>query len=201
MASGPMTSWQINGETMETVTDIIFLAFKITAGGDCSHDIKTRAPWKKSYDQPTQHIKKQRHYIANKGPSSQSYGFSCSYIWMWELDSKELRAPKNWCFWIVVLKKTFESPLDGKEIQPLHRKGNQSWIFTGRTDAEAETSILWPPDVKHWLIGKDLTSAKDWRQEEKGSTEDEMVGWYHQLDGRKFEQVPRVGDGLGSLAC
>ena len=110
-------------------------------------------------------------------------------------------APKNWCFWTVVLEKTLESPLDYMEIQPVHPKGNQSWIFIGRTDVEAETPILWPPDVKNWLIWKDPDAGKDWRQEEKGSTEDEMVGWHHRLDGHEFGQAPGVGDGQGSLAC
>ena len=121
---------------------------------------KMLAPWKKSYDKPRQHIKNQRYYFANKGPSSQSYGFSSSHIWMWELDYKESWAPKNWCFWTVVLEKTLERPLDCKEIQPVHSKGNQSWIFIGRTDAEAETSILWPPDAKNWLIAKTLMLGK-----------------------------------------
>ena len=133
------------------------------------------APWKKSYDQPRQHIKKQRHYFAKKGPHSQSYGFSSSHVRMWELDYKESWAPKNWCFWTVVLEKTLESPLDCKEIQPGHPKGNQSWIFIGRTDTEGETPTLWPPDVKNWLTGKDHGAGKDWRQEEQGTTEDEMV--------------------------
>ena len=154
MASGPITSWQIGGETMETVTDFIFLGSKITADGDCSHEIKTLAPWK-NYDKPRQHIKKQRHYLANKGPSSQSYGFSSSHVWMWELDCKESWAPENWCFWTVVLEKTPESPLDCQEIKPVHSKGDQSWLFLGRTDVEAETPILWPPNVKNWLTGKD----------------------------------------------
>ena len=118
------------------------------------------APWKKSYDQTRQHIKKQRHYFVNKGPSSQRYGFSSSHVWMWELDYKESWALKNWCFWIVVLEKTLESPLDYKDIKPLNPKGNQSWIFIGRTDAEAETSILWPPDLKNWLIWKDPDAGK-----------------------------------------
>ena len=134
------------------------------------------APWKKNYDQPTYHIKKQRHYFANKGPSSQSYGFSSSHVWMWELDCKESWMPKNWCFWTVVLEKTLDSPLDWEEIQPVHPKGNQSWIFIERTDAEAEAPIFWSPDVKSWLTGKDPDGGKDWRQEEKGTTEDEMVG-------------------------
>ena len=165
MASGPITSWEINGET---VSDFIFLGSKITADGDCSHEIKTLAPWKKCYNQPRQHIKRQRHYFANKGPSSQSYGFSSSHVWMWELDYKESWAQKNWCFRTVVLEKTLESPLDSKEIKPDSPKENQSWIFIGRTDAKAETPILWLPDVKNWLTGKDPDAEKDWRREEKG---------------------------------
>ena len=139
-------------------------------------------PWKKSYDQPRQHIQKQRHYFANKGPSSQSYGFSSGQVWMWELDCEESWMPKNWCFWTVVLEKTLESPLDCKEIQPIHPKGDQSWVFIGRTDAEAETPILWPPHVKSWLTGKDPDAGRDWGQEEKGATEDEMAGWHHWMD-------------------
>ena len=120
-------------------------------------------PWKKSYDQPTQHIQKQRRYFANKGLYSQSYGFSSSHVWMWKLDYKESWALKNWCFWTTVLEKTLESPLDCKDIKLVHPKGNQSWIFLGRTDAEAETTILWPPDVNNWLIGKVPDARKDWR--------------------------------------
>ena len=119
---------------------------------------------------------------------------------MWELDYKESWAQKNWCFWTVVLEKTLESPVHWKEIKPVNPKGNQSWIFIGRTDAEAETPILWPPDVKNWLLGKDPDAGKDWRQEEKRTTEDEIVGWHHWVDGHEFEQVPGVGDGQGSLA-
>ena len=128
---------------------------------------------------------KQRHYFTNKGPSSQSYGFSSSHVWMW--DYKENWGPKNWCFWTVVLEKTLDSPLDCKEIQLVHPKGNQSWIFIRRTDAEAETPILWPSDAKKWLIGKDPDAGKDWGQEEKGMTEHEMVGWHYQLNGHEFE--------------
>ena len=157
------------------------------------------APWKKSYDQARQHIKKQGYYFANKGPSTQSYGFYSSHVWMWELDYEESWDQKNWCFWTVVLEKTLESPLDCK-IEPVHPKGNQSWIFIGRTDAEAETPILWPPDAKNWLTGKYPDAGKDWRREEKGTTEDEMIGWHHQLDGHEFEQVPGIGDGQGRLA-
>ena len=186
MASGSITSWQIDGETMEIVTDFIFLGSKITADSDWSNEINTLAPWKKSYDQPRQHIKKQRHYFANKGASNQSYGFSSSHVWMWELDYKEDRAPKNWYFWTVVLEKTLESCLDCKEILLVHPKGSQFWIFIGRTDAEAETPILWPPDTKSWLIGKNPDAGEDWKQEEKGTTEDEMVGWHHRLNGHEF---------------
>ena len=159
------------------------------------------APWKKSYDQPKQHIKKQRHYFANKGSSSQSYGFSSSHVQMWELERKESWVLKNWCLWTVVMEKTLESPLDCKEIQPVHPKGNQYWIFIGRTDAEAETSILWPPDEKNWLTGKDPDAGKYWRQEEKGMTEDEMVCWHQQLDIHEFEKALRIVDEQGSLAC
>ena len=148
-----------------------------------------------------QHIKKQRHYFANKGLYDQSYGFSSSHVQMWELDHKESWAPKNWCFWTVVLEKTLESPLDFKEIKPVDGKGNQSWIFIRRTDAKVEAPILWPPDVKNWFIGKDPDAGKDWRQEEKGMTEDEMVGWHHWLNEHEFEQAQGVGDGQGSLAC
>ena len=151
--------------------------------------------------QPRQSIKKQKHYFANKGPPSQSFGFSSSQVWMWELDYKESWSLKNWCFWTVVLEKTLESPLDCKEIQPVHPKGNQSWIFIGRTDAEAEAPILWPPDVKNWLIGKDSDAGRGWGQEEKGTTEDEMAGWHHSLDGRESEWTPGVGDGQGGLVC
>ena len=140
------------------------------------------APWKKSYDKAKQHIK-QRHYFANKGPSSQGYGFSSSHVWMWELGYKESWALTNWCFWTVVLEKTLESPLDCKDIQPVHPKGNQSWVFIGRTDVEMETPILWPPDAKNWLIWKDPDAGKDWGQEEKGMTEDEIAGWHHRLNG------------------
>ena len=127
----------------------------------------------------------QRHYFANKGLSSQSYSFSSTQVWMWELDYKESWAPKNWCFWTVGLEKTPESPLYCKEIQPVHPKGDQSWIFIGRTDVEVKTTILWPPDAKNWLIWKDPVVGKDWRWEEKGTTEDEMVWWHHQLNGHE----------------
>ena len=130
-----------------------------------------------------------------------SKGVRVLRVWMWELDYKESWALKNWCFWTVVLEKTLESPLNSKEIRPVHPKGNQSWIFIGRTDGEAETPKLWPHDVKNWLIGKDTDAGKDWRQEEKGMTEGKMVGWHLRLDALEFEQAPGVGNGQGSLAC
>ena len=143
-------------------------------------------PWKKSYDQPRQHIEKQKRYFATKDLSSQSYGFASGHVWMWELDYKESWELKNWYFWTAVLEKTLESPLDCKEIQLVHPEGDQSWIFIGRTDAEAETPILLVPDAKNWLIGKDPDAGKDWGQKEKGTTEDEMVEWHRWLDGHRF---------------
>ena len=173
---------------------------KITVDGDCSHEIKRHLLLGRKDDQPREHIKKQRHYFVNKGLSSQGYGFSSNHIWMWELDYKENWVQKNWCFWTMVLEKTLESPLHCKEIQPVHSE-DQSWVFIGRTDARAETPILWPPSVKNWLIGKDPDAGKDWRWEEKGTTEDEMVEWHHRLNGHEFEWTPGVGDRQGGLAC
>ena len=158
-------------------------------------------PWKESYDQPRQHIKKQRCYFVNKGPSSQGYGSSSSHVWMWELDYKESWALKNWCFWTVMSEKALESPLDCKEIQPVRSEGDQSWVSIGRTDVEAEIPILRSPDVKSWLIGKDPDAGKDWGEEEKGMTEDEMVGWHHRLNGLGVGWTLGVGDGQGGLGC
>ena len=248
MASGPITLWQIDGETVETVADFILLGSKITADGDCSHEIKrhlllgrkvmtnlewlhfhfslsftgegngnplqcsclenprdggawwaavygvaqswTRLKWLSSSIR--QHIKKQRNYFVNKGLPSQGYGFSSSHLWMWELGHNEGWVLRNWCFQIVVLEKTLESPLDSKEIKPINPKGSQSWIFIGRTDAEADIPILWPPDGKSWLIEKDPDAGKDWRQQEKRVVEDDMIRWHHQLSGYEFEQT--LGD-------
>ena len=150
----------------------------------------TAAPWKKSYDQARQHIKKQRHYFVN----------SSSHIWMWELDYKQGWAPKNWCFWIVLLEKTLKSPLDCK-IKPENPKGNQPWIVIGRTDAEAEAPILRPPDVKSQFTGKDPDAGEDWGQEGKGMTEDEMDGWHHWLNVHESEQTLGDSEGQGSLVC
>ena len=159
------------------------------------------APWKKSYDKPGQYIKEQRHYFADKSPYSQSYDFSSGHVWMWKLDNKKGWVPKNWCLWTVVLEKTLESPLDSEEIKPVNPNENQPWIFIGRTDAEAEAPILCPSDARSRLIGKDPDAGKDWSQEEKGMTKDEMVGWHHRLNGHGFEQAPGNGEGQGSLAC
>ena len=157
MASGPITSWQIDRETVETVRDFIFLDSKITADGDCSHEIKRYLLLRRKV-MTTQHIKKQRHCFANKGLSSQSYGFCSSHVWMLELDHKQSWALKNWCFWTVVLEKPLESPLDCKEIKLVNSKGNQPWIFIGRTNVEV--LILLPSDTKCQLIGKDCDSGK-----------------------------------------
>ena len=193
MASGPITSWQIDGETMETER-LYFLGSKITAVGDFSQEIKRRLLLGRKVMTNVDNILKSRDiYFANKGPSSQGYGFSSSHVGMWELDYKESWLLKNSWFWTVVLEKTLKSSLDGKEIQPINTKGNQSWIFIGRSGAEAETPILWPPDsrvrhdwatelnwtdAKNWLIWKDLDAGNDWRQEKKRMAEDEMVGWH-----------------------
>ena len=137
----------------------------------------------------------QRHYFANKGPSSQGYDFSSSHVWMWELDREESWVPKNWCFWTMVLEKPLENPLDCKEIQLVHSEGDQPWVFFGRNDAKAEIPVLWPPHAKSWLIIKDSDAGRDWGQEKKGTTEDEMAGWHWWLDGRESEWTPGVGDG------
>ena len=159
------------------------------------------ASWKESCDISRQCVKKQGHHSVNKGPCSQVYGLSSTHLWMWELNNKEGRALKNWCFWTVVLEKALKSPLDSKEIKPVNPKGNQPWIFTVRTDAEAEVPVLCPPDAKSRLFGKDPDAGKDWSQEEKGMTKDEMVGWHHQFNGHEFEQTSRDGEGQKSLVC
>ena len=214
MASDPITSWQIDGETMETVTEFILGGSKITADGVCSHEIKRRLllgrkvmtnlssvqfscsvvsnslrPQELQHARPPcltnlDSILKSRDITL---PTKVPLVKASSHAWMWELDYKESWAPKKWCFWTVVLEKTLESPLDCKESQLVHPKGYQSWIFIGRTDAEAETPLLWPPDAKNWIIWKDLDTGKDWRQKERGMTEVQMVGWHHWLNGHEFE--------------
>ena len=189
MASSPITSRQIDRESMETVSDFILGAPNSLQMMTAAMKLKDTYSLEEN-DQPRQH-----KTFAHKGPSSQSYGVSSSCVWMWELDYKESWAPKNRCFWTMVLEKTLESPLDCKDIKPVHPKGNQPWISIGRTDAEVDAPILWPPDVKSRLSGKDPDAGKDWRQEEKGTTEDEMVGWHHWLNGHGFEQT--LGDSEG----
>jgi len=199
IASGPITSWQIDGKTV--ASDFIFLGSKITADGDCSNEIKRCLLLRRKLMTNLNSILKSRDITLPTSLSSQGCGFSSSHVWMWELDYKESWAWKNWCFWTVVLEKTLESPLDCKVIQPVHPKGDQSLVFIGRTDVEAETPILWPPDAKSWVIGKDPDAGKDWGQKEKGATEDEMVGWHHWLDGHGFLWTPGVGDWRGGLVC
>ena len=187
MASSPITSWQIDGEKMEIVTDFIFWGSQITADGNCSHEITRHLLLGRKAMTNLDSILKSR---AITSPSKVHLVKAMVFpvvMYGCELDYKESWVPKNWCFWTVVLEKTLESPLDGKEIQPVHPKGDQSWIFIETTEAEAETPILWPPDVKDGLIGKYPDAGKNWSQEEKGMTEDEMVGWHHWLNGHEFE--------------
>ena len=201
MASGPITSWQIDGETVETVADFIFLGSKITADGNCNNEIKRCLLLARKVMTNLDSILKSRDItLPTKVRLVQAMVFPVVMYgcenWTikkaehWRIDAFEL-----WCW------RRLLSPLDCKEIQPVHPKGDQSWVFISRTDVEAETAILWPPDVKRWLIGKDLDAGKDWGQEEKGTTEDEMVGWHHRLDGHEFGWTPGVGDGQGGLAC
>ena len=198
MASGPITSWQTDGETVETVVDFIFLGSHITADDDCSLEIKRCLLLGRKVMTNLDSILKSRDItLSTKVCLVKAMFFPV--VWIWVLDYKENWVPKNWCFWTVVLEKTLESPLDCREIQPVHLKGNQSWIFIRRTDAEAEVPILWPPDAKNWLLWKDPDAGKDWGQEEKGTTEDEMVGWHHQLNGHGFGWTLGVGDGQGGL--
>ena len=191
MAYDPITSQQTDGEKVETVTDFIFLGSKITAELRLQNTLMTvamkkmLAPWKESYDKPRWCIKGLRHHFVNKGPQSQSNGLPSSHVQMWELDHKKGWVLKNWLFQTVVLEKSPESPLDRKDIKSIIPKGDRNGIFIGRTDPEAP--ILWQPDAKSWLIGKDPDSGKDWRQEKNVTTEDEMIGWYHQLNGCESE--------------
>ena len=186
MESSPITSWQTDGETMETVRDFIFLGSKITADDDCSHEIKRHLLLGRKAMTNLDSILKSRDItLPRKVHLVKAIVFPVVMYKYWELNHKKSWMPNNWCFWTVVLEKTLESPLDCKEIKPVNPKGNQSWIFIGRTDAEA--TILWPPDAKNWLIGKDPVAGEDWRWEEKGMIKDEMVGWHHRLDRHEFE--------------
>ena len=187
---------------METVTDFISLSSKITADGDCSHEIKRHfLLGRKAMINLDSILKSRDITLLTKVQIVKAVDFTVVMYGCAGLDYKECWAPKNWCFWIVVVEKTLESPLDCEKSKPVNPKGNQSWIFIGRTDAEAEVPILWPSDVKNWLTVKDPDAGKDWRQEEKGMTEEEMVGWHHWLNGHEFEQVLGDGEGQGSLVC
>ena len=200
MASGPMTSCKYKGEKWQQWQILFSWAPKslwtVTGAMKLRHLLLGRKAMTN-----LQHIQKQRHHFANKGLSSQSFGFFSSHVQMWQLDHKEGWASKNLCFRTVVLEKTLESPWDSKEIKSVNPKGNQPWIFIGRTDTKAEALILWPPDMKSWLFAKDPDAGKNWRQEEKGMTEDEMVGWHHWLSEHEFELTPRESEGQWSLAC
>ena len=188
MASGFITSWQIDVETVERVADFIFEVSKITVDSDCSHEIKRRLFFGRKVMTNLDSILKSRVItLPTKVRLVKAMVFPVIMFGCESWTIKKAEVPKNRCFWTVVLEKTFESPLDCKEIQPVHSKGDQSWVFIGRTDVEAETPILWPSDEKCWLIGKDPDAGKDWRQEEKGETEDKMVGWHHWLNGHEFE--------------
>ena len=182
MVSGSITSWQVDGETMETVRHLFFLGPQVTADGDCSHEIKRRLLLVRKAMTNLDNLLKSKDIILSTDVCVvKSTFFFNIHIWMWELEHKEGWALKNWCFWIAVLEKITKSPLDSKEIKSVNPKGNQSWIFIRRNDAEAP--ILWPPDVMRQLIGKDPDAGKDWGQENKRVTEDEMVGWHHLLKG------------------
>ena len=172
---------------METVSDFILGGSKIITDGDWSHEMKRRILLGRKVMTNLDSIFKSRHYFANKGPSSQGYGFSSGHVLMWKLDCEESWVPKKLMLLNCGVGEDSWSPLDCKEIQPVHPNGDQSWVFTGRTDAEAETPVLWPPHAKSWLIAKDPDAGRDWGQEEKGPTEDEMAGWHHRLDGHEFE--------------
>ena len=174
---------------METVTDFIFLGTKITVDGDCSHETKRRLLLGRKGLTNLDNLLKSRDITADKSPYRQSYGFSSSHVWMWELDYKESWVSKNWCVWTMVLGKTLESPLNFKDIKPINPKWNQYWIFVGRTNAKAETPIPCRPDAKNWVIGKDPDAGNDWGQEEEGTTEDEMVGWHHRLMDKSVSKL------------
>ena len=183
----------------EIVSDFIFWGSKITADGDCSHEIKRCLLLGRKVMTNLDSIFKSRD-ITLPTNVCQGYGFSSDQVWMWELDCEESWAPKNWCFWTVVLEKTQKSPLECKEIQPVHSE-DQPWVYFGGNDAEAATPVFWPPHAKCWRIGKDSDAGRDWGQEKKGTIEDEMAEWHHWLNGCDSELTPGVGDGQGGLAC
>ena len=205
MASGPITSWEIDGETMETLTEFLLLGSNITVDSNCTPTMKLKdaCSKKESYDKPRQHFKKQRHYFANKGPSSQScdfFQYPFSHVWMWELDPREGWVSMDWCFQTLVFEKTLKSSLDCKEIKPVNPKGGQPWISIGRTDAEAATPILWPPDAKCQLTRKDPDAGNDWGQDKNGVTQRDGMGREEGGGFRKRNTCIPVADSFWYLA-
>ena len=202
MASGPITSWEIDGETVETVSDFIFLGSKITADDDCTHEIKRHLLLGRKVMTNLDSIFKSRDITLStkvclvKAVVFPVIMYGCKSWTVKKAEHRRIDAFELWCW-----EKTLESPMDCKEIQLVHSEGDQPWDFFGRNDANAETPVLWPPHAKSWLIGKDSDAGKDWEQEEKGTTEDEMAGWHHWLDGSESEWTPGVGDGQGGLVC
>ena len=195
-------NWFVDNQSRKQAPTFFFLGSKITVDGDCSHEIKRLLfPGRKTMTNVDSILKSRDITFLTKVHPVKAVVFSRSHVRMWESDHKEGWAPKNWCFWTVVLEKTLESPLDSKEIKPVNPKGNQPWIFTGRTDAEVEAPILWPPELKSQFIRNDPDAGEDWRQEEKGTTKDELVGWHHWLNGHEFEQALGDSEGQRSLAC
>ena len=201
MASGSMTAWQIEGEKVEVVTFSLLGLQNHCRGGLQPWKQKTVASWQESDDKPRQCVEKQRHYSAGKSLCSQGYGLPSGHIQLWELDCKEGRMPKNWCLWAVVLEKTLESPFHSKEIKPVNHEGDHPWIFTGKTDAEAETPVFWSSDVKRWFIGKVPDFGKDWGQKENRASEDEMAGWHHWCSEHELGQHLGDGEGQRGLDC
>ena len=200
MVSSSITSWQIDRKTMKTIPDFIFLGSKITAVIDHSREIKRcLVLGRKTVTNLDSILKPGDLTLPTKVMYSQNYDFSSSHVWKWELDYKKGWVPKNWYLQTVMVEKISKEA--SKEFVPTNSKGNQPWRVIGKTDAEAETPTLWPSDAKNWLIGKDLEAGKDWRQEEKGMTEDEMVGWHHRFNGHEFEQASGNSEGQGSLTC
>ena len=199
MSSGPITSWQVKGGKVEVVIDFLFLGFKITVDGDCSHEIRRwlLIGWKAMTNLDC--VEKQRHYSADKGLYNQGYGHPRAHVWLWEADCKKGREPTNWFLWTVVLEKTPENPLDGKEIKSVNFKVNQSWILIGRTNAEA--TVFWSSDANNWLPGKVPDAGKDWRQDKRAS-EDGMAGWHHWGNGHELGQTSGDGEGQrGQAFC
>ena len=198
MASSPITSWQIEGEKVEIVTDFLFLGSKITTDDDCSHEIRRRLLLGRKAMTNLDSVLKSRDITLL---TKVRYGLPSGHVQLWELDHKEGRGLKNWCLQTVMLEKTPESSLDSKDIKPVNLKGDQHWIFTGRTDAEAEAPVFWSSDANNWFIGKVPDAGKDWGQKEKRVSEDDMAGWLHQCNEHELGQTLGDGEGQGGLVC